>query len=170
MTIKRLLTDNGDAFRSHEFGIACKALNIKPRFTRPYRPQTNGKAERFIQSALREWAYGWTYQNSNHRAMALASWQHHSNCHRPHSGRGGLPPMSRIGLSESQRLDTSQPSGISADPLRYLTSASSGKRWARATARCSASENGILVATYSSLIAYSRICVICPSETSKRIT
>ena len=58
----------------------------------------------FIQSALREWAYGWTYQNSNHRAMALASWQHHSNCHRPHSGMGGLPSMPRIGRSDHNVL------------------------------------------------------------------
>ena len=63
------------------------------RFTRAYRPQTNGKAERFIQSALREWAYGWTYQNSSHRTAALASSQHHCNWHRPHSGIGGCTHM-----------------------------------------------------------------------------
>ena len=62
--VKRLLTDNGAAFRSKDFAHACAELNIKHRFTRPYRPQTNGKAERFIQSALREWAYGFVYQNS----------------------------------------------------------------------------------------------------------
>ena len=72
VTIKRLLTDNGSAFRSRDFAKACQALGIKHRFTRAYRPQTNGKAERFIQSALREWAYGWTYQNSAHRTLALA--------------------------------------------------------------------------------------------------
>jgi transposase InsO family protein len=96
VTIKRLLTDNGPAFRSREFARTCKELSIVHKFTRAYRPQTNGKAERFIQSALREWAYGWTYQNSSHRAMALDSWQHHYNWHRPHSGIGGLPPMSRL--------------------------------------------------------------------------
>ena len=69
VSIKRLLTDNGAAFRSHDFARACQALGIKHRFTRAYRPQTNGKAERFIQSALREWAYGWTYQNSTHRTL-----------------------------------------------------------------------------------------------------
>lgn len=73
-----------------------KRLGIQHRFTRPYRPQTNGKAERFIQSALREWAYGWTYQNSTERTDALSSWQHHYTWHRPHSGIGGQPPMSRL--------------------------------------------------------------------------
>lgn len=75
ITIKRLLTDNGAAFRSREFAAACTALGIRHKFTRAYRPQTNGKAERFIQSALREWAYGWSYQNSAERTVALASWQ-----------------------------------------------------------------------------------------------
>jgi len=79
-------------------------LGIKHRFTRPYRPQTNGKAERFIQSALREWAYGWTYQSSAHRTQALATWQHHYNCHRPHSGIGGVPPISRLSSSRHNVL------------------------------------------------------------------
>lgn len=96
ITIKRLLTDNGAAFRSGEFAAACTALGIRHKFTRAYRPQTNGKAERFIQSALREWAYGWSYQNSAERTVALASWQHHYNWHRPHSGIGGLVPMDRL--------------------------------------------------------------------------
>ena len=104
VAIKRLLTDNGSAFRSREFAAACAALGIKHRFTRAYRPQTNGKAERFIQSALREWAYGWTYQNSAQRTLALASWQHHYNWHRPHSGIGGLVPMSRLSSSRNNLL------------------------------------------------------------------
>jgi transposase InsO family protein len=94
--VRRLLTDNGSAFRSRDFARACQALGIQHKFTRAYRPQTNGKAERFIQSALREWAYGWTYQNSIERTAALSSWQHHYNWHRPHSGIGGLAPMSRL--------------------------------------------------------------------------
>lgn len=94
--IQRLLTDNGSAFRSRDFAKACAALGVRHRFTRAYRPQTNGKAERFIQSALREWAYGWTYQNSAHRTQALGSWQHHYNWHRPHAGIGGNVPMSRL--------------------------------------------------------------------------
>jgi transposase InsO family protein len=104
IAVRRLLTDNGSAFRSKEFAAACEALDISHKFTRPYRPQTNGKAERFIQSALREWAYGWTFQNSTHRTKALASWQHHYNCHRPHSGIGGLPPISRLSSSRKNLL------------------------------------------------------------------
>lgn len=96
VSVKRLLTDNGSAFRSREFAAACKALGVQHRFTRPYRPQTNGKAERFIQSALREWAYGWTYQNSAERTDALVGWQHHYNWHRPHSGIGCIAPMHRL--------------------------------------------------------------------------
>ncbi len=96
VTIKRLLTDNGSAFRSREFAAASTALGIWHKFNRAYRPQTNGKAERFIPSALREWAYGWSYQNSAERAVALASWQHHYNWHRPYSGIGGLAPMARL--------------------------------------------------------------------------
>ena len=96
ITVRRLLTDNGSAFRSKDFAAACKALGVTHKFTRAYRPQTNGKAERFIQSALREWAYGWTYQHSAQRTDALASWQHHYNWHRPHSGIGGLAPSSRL--------------------------------------------------------------------------
>ena len=84
-TIKRLLTDNGSAFRSKAFKRACEQLGIQQRFTRAYRPQTNGKAERFIRSALREWAYGWIYQNSAQRRDASHSWQHHYNWHRPHA-------------------------------------------------------------------------------------
>jgi len=96
VTIKRLLTDNGSAFRSKPFRLACEQLGIQHKFTRAYRPQTNGKAERFIQSALREWAYGWTYQNSHQRREALHSWQHHYNWHRPHHGIGRVAPMSRL--------------------------------------------------------------------------
>lgn len=96
VTIKRLLTDNGSPFRSKPFKAACEQLGIQHKFTRAYRPQTNGKAERFIQSALREWAYGWTYQNSAQRRDALHSWQHHYNWHRPHHGIGRVAPASRL--------------------------------------------------------------------------
>jgi transposase InsO family protein len=97
--IKRLLTDNGSAFRSKPFAQACAELNVKHRFTRPYRPQTNGKAERFIQSALREWAYGFVYQNSLERTEQLDFWIHHYNWHRPHQGIGGVAPMTRLKTS-----------------------------------------------------------------------
>jgi transposase InsO family protein len=96
ITIRRLLTDNGSAFRSKAFVQACKQLRIAKRYTRPYRPQTNGKAERFIQSALREWAYGFTYQRSAERTAALDYWTHHYNWHRPHQGIGGVAPVSRL--------------------------------------------------------------------------
>ncbi|VDL06382.1 transposase [Bordetella pertussis] len=104
VTIQRLLTDNGSAFRSRAFAALCHELGIKHRFTRPYRPQTNGKAERFIQSALREWAYAHTYQNSQHRADAMKSWLHHYNWQRPHQGIGRAVPISRLNLDEYNLL------------------------------------------------------------------
>jgi len=102
--IKRVLTDNGGAFRSRAFRGACAQLGIAQRFIRAYRPQTTGKAERFIQSALREWAYGFTYQNSRQRSDALDGWIHHYNWHRPHQGIGGLAPMSRLRSSKNNLL------------------------------------------------------------------
>jgi transposase InsO family protein len=104
ITVRRLLTDNGSAFRSKDFAAACKELGVRHRFTRPYRPQTNGKAERFIQSALREWAYGFTYQHSSERMNALDHWNHHYNWHRPHQGIGGAVPMSRLSSSRNNLL------------------------------------------------------------------
>ena len=102
--IQRVLTDNGSAFRSRQFAQACSELGIRHKFTRAYRPQTNGKAERFIQSALREWAYGFTYQHSNQRTAALDYWNHHYNWHRPHQGIGGAAPMSRLNKSRNNLL------------------------------------------------------------------
>lgn len=102
--IERLLTDNGSAFRSKAFATACAKLGVRHRFTRPYRPQTNGKAERFIQSALREWAYGWVYQNSEARTQTLDAWNHHYNWHRPHQGIGGRAPMTRLRTSRNNLL------------------------------------------------------------------
>ena len=104
VTIKRLLTDNGAPFRSRDFAAACQQLKIKHSFTRPYRPQTNGKAERFIQSALREWAYGFVYQTSSERTETLDEWTHHYNWHRPHQGIGGLAPMTRLRSSRNNLL------------------------------------------------------------------
>jgi transposase InsO family protein len=102
--INRLLTDNGGTFRSKDFAEACAQLNVKHSFTRPYRPQTNGKAERFIQSALREWAYGFVYQNSLQRTDQLDAWIHHYNWHRPHQGIGGVAPMDRLKTSGNNLL------------------------------------------------------------------
>jgi len=102
--VKRLLTDNGPAFRSRDFARACLELGVRHKFTRAYRPQTNGKAERFIQSALREWAYGFTYERSVHRTQALESWIHHYNWHRPHQGIGGISPMAKLSKSRNNLL------------------------------------------------------------------
>ena len=102
--IQRVLTDNGAPFRSKQFAHTCDELGIRHKFTRAYRPQTNGKAERFIQSALREWAYGFTYQHSSQRTAALDDWNHHYNWHRPHQGIGGAAPMSRLTKSRNNLL------------------------------------------------------------------
>jgi transposase InsO family protein len=96
ITIRRVLTDNGSPFVSRAWRDTCAELGITHKRTRAYRPQTNGKAERFIQSALREWAYGIAYDHSSERTTMLDKWQHHYNWHRPHAGIGGMPPMSRL--------------------------------------------------------------------------
>ena len=99
ITVKQVLTDNGSAYRSKAFRAACRALAVRHITTRPYRPQTNGKAERFIQTAMREWAYARTYQNAEQRTQELAQWLHHYNWHRPHSAKNHTPPMQNAGLS-----------------------------------------------------------------------
>ena len=104
VTVQRLITDNGPAFHSFAFRDACLELGIKQKFTRAYRPQTNGKAERFIQSALREWAYGRAYPTSEARRAALPVWNHFYNWHRLHHGIGCQPPMSRIKRSRKNLL------------------------------------------------------------------
>lgn len=104
VTVRRILTDNGSAFRSKRFKRACELLGLKHSFTRPYRPQTNGKAERFIQSALREWAYGIAYGRSSERTAMLKRWTHHYNWHRPHQGIGGAAPISRLRRSRNNLL------------------------------------------------------------------
>jgi transposase InsO family protein len=102
--IRRVLTDNGSAFRSQLFRQACNELELKHSFTGPYRPQTNGKAERFIQSALREWAYGIAYNHSSERQEMLDRWIHHYNWHRPHQGIKGTAPISRLGSNRNNLL------------------------------------------------------------------
>jgi transposase InsO family protein len=94
--IKRLLSDNGSAYRSQLFARTCQALGIKHTFTRPYRPQTNGKAERFIQTCLREWAYGRVWNNSAERTAWLPAFLAYYNARRPHSALGYKPPVSRL--------------------------------------------------------------------------
>jgi transposase InsO family protein len=104
IVIRRLLTDNGHCYRSRAFRRCCAQLGIRQRFTRPYTPRTNGKAERFIQTALREWAYACTYQDSEQRAQQLPRWLHHYNWHRPHASLNHAPPISRSGLDENNLL------------------------------------------------------------------
>ena len=94
--IRRLLTDNGSCYRSRHFRTACLQLAIQHRFTRPYTPRTNGKAERFIQTALREWAYVRHYLSSEERDQQLSPWIEHYNFHRLHSSLGYAPPISRV--------------------------------------------------------------------------
>ena len=104
VSVQRLLTDNGSAFRSHDFRRVCAELGITHKFTRAYRPQTNGKAERFIQSALREWAYGHAYPSSVERGLALPHWNHFYNWHRPHQGIGSQVPISRLSAKRNNLL------------------------------------------------------------------
>ena len=96
ITIERVLTDNGVAYRSRKFGRLCRRLGIRHKFTKPYTPRTNGKAERFIQTALREWAYARCYESSAQRTEQLPGWLHRYNWHRPHASLGYLPPVSRL--------------------------------------------------------------------------
>jgi len=103
ISISRVLTDNGPCYRSGRFRRLCQ-LRIRQRFTRPYTPRTNGKAERFIQTALREWAYSRAYDNSQVRALELPRWLHQCNWHRPHASFNHAPPISRSGLDPNNLL------------------------------------------------------------------
>jgi transposase InsO family protein len=93
--VRALLTDNGSCYRSHQFHRTCQQLGLKHRRTRPYSPQTNGKAERFIQTALREWAYATHWPDSDQRNSCLAPWNDYYNHHRPHGSLNYQPPISR---------------------------------------------------------------------------
>jgi transposase InsO family protein len=102
--IERVMTDNGAAYRSHAFRDTCRELQIRHLRTKPYTPRTNGKAERFIQTSLREWAYAAAYVSSSERTACLAPWLHHYNWHRPHSALNCQPPISRLGLEGNNLL------------------------------------------------------------------
>jgi len=102
--VERVMTDNGSCYRSKAFTKTCAALGLKHIRTKPYTPKTNGKAERFIQSSLREWAYGRAYQTSEQRKAELPYWLHHYNWHRPHAGINRKPPISRSGLDVNNLL------------------------------------------------------------------
>ncbi len=98
------MTDNGSSFRSRRYAKALRRLRIKHLRTRPYTPRTNGKAERFVQTSLREWAYARAYNTSNERAAELPRWLHRYNWHRPHGGIKSQTPISRLGLTGNNLL------------------------------------------------------------------
>ena len=102
--VQRVMTDNGSCYRSGTFRKACKLLHLKHLFTRPYTPKTNGKAERFIQTSLREWAYARAYHSSQQRTEDLPRWLHAYNWHRPHGSIGSMPPISRLRLNANNLL------------------------------------------------------------------
>ena len=104
VTVTRVMTDNGPCYKSNAFRDACKALGLRHIRTRPYTPRTNGKAERFIQTALREWAYAQAYPSSDRRADELPIWLHRYNWHRPHGSLDAKTPISRLALTENNLL------------------------------------------------------------------
>ena len=91
-----MLSDNGSAYRSHAWRDACADLGITPKRTRPYRPQTNGKIERFHRTLADGWAYARFYDSTEQRDAALPGWLHFYNHHRAHSAIGGQPPVTRL--------------------------------------------------------------------------
>jgi transposase InsO family protein len=102
--IRRVLTDNGPCYQSRPFRAVCQKHGIVHIRTRPYTPRTNGKAERFIQTALREWAYAHAYPTSEHRRQHLPCWLLQYNCHRPHASLSGASPISRAGSNRNNLL------------------------------------------------------------------
>ena len=103
---ERVLTDNGACYRSRRFRRLVRRLGLRHLRTRPYTPRTNGKAERLVQTTLREWASARAYANSAQRAEASAPWLHHYNWHRPHASLGYTPPISRIPMNNVLGLHT----------------------------------------------------------------
>jgi transposase InsO family protein len=96
ITTRRVLTDNGGCYRSRDWAAACTELGIAPKRTRPYRPQTNGKVERFNRTMTSEWAFAKLFTSETDRREAFPAWLHTYNHHRPHTGIGGHPPISRL--------------------------------------------------------------------------
>jgi len=104
ITVRSVMTDNGPCFCSDRFRDLCQQFRMRHIRTRIYTPRTNGKAERFIQTAIREWAYARLYQNSQQRNQHLFGWIHDYNWHRPHASLNQLPPISRSGLDVNNLL------------------------------------------------------------------
>ena len=104
ISVRRVLTDNGSCYQDGAFRSTLYRQHVKHRFTRPYTPRTNGKAERFIQTALREWAYARSFQNSMEREQNLDLWLHDYNFHRPHASLNLNTPVSRSGLNRNNLL------------------------------------------------------------------
>jgi transposase InsO family protein len=102
--VQRVMTDNGSCYRSRAFAQACKRLKLRHIRTKPYTPKTNGKAERFIQTSLREWAYARAYETSDQRSAELPRWLHRYNWHRPHGSLKSMPPISKLGLGRNNLL------------------------------------------------------------------
>lgn len=102
--VRAVMTDNGPCYYAKAFRKACQRLGLRHIRTRPYRPQTNGKAERFIQTALREWAYARAYASSDQRTQHLPIWLHSYNWHRPHGGIGSITPISRLAIDPDNLL------------------------------------------------------------------
>ena len=96
VTLQAVMTDNGACYRSQAFNQVLTAAGIKHRYTRPYRPQTCGKVERFNRTLTREWAYAHTYTSQTQREAAYQTWLHHHNHHRPHTALDGQTPANRI--------------------------------------------------------------------------
>jgi len=102
--VERVMTDNGSCYKSFAFRRACRRLGLRHIRTKPYTPKTNGKAERFIQTSMREWAYAQAYPNSRERKAELPVWLHRYNWHRPHAGIDDKIPISRLGLTGNNVL------------------------------------------------------------------
>lgn len=94
--VERVLSDNGSAYKSHAWRDTCAELGIRPKKTRPYRPQTNGKIERFHRTLADGWAFNRHYNNESARRAALPAWLRHYNQHRPHTAIGKVPPITRL--------------------------------------------------------------------------
>mgnify|MGYP003343815930 FL=1 len=105
INVERVMTDNGTSFRSHRYAKALRRLKIKHKRTKPYTPRTNGKAERFVQTSLREWAYAKPYQHSDERKAQLEPFLTHYNHHPKHFGINGMTPISRVYENNLSRHD-----------------------------------------------------------------